>query len=271
MGRDHVLERDERVLGDLDEARQDLLGHLDTSEHVVVEVGVVQADDQAERQVGDVGEGAAGADGQRRQHGEDVLAEVALDDPRVGIGLLAGDDPDAVLGELGADHILELARVAVVEVAHALGDLVEQLARRDSVRPAGVDAGFDLVVHTGHADHEVLVEIGDEDGQELDPLEQRQRLVLGELEHPVVEVQPGELAVDVERRFGELDARGVGMPVGVERRGHAEAGRGRGGLDLVAHATFSASSVIAASSAGRISTTSSPFEMPASPPFFIRA
>ena len=76
---DDVLERDERVLGDLDEPRQDLLGDLDAREHLVVEVGVVQADDQAERQVRDVRERPARADRQRRQHREDLLAEVALD------------------------------------------------------------------------------------------------------------------------------------------------------------------------------------------------
>ena len=49
-----------------------------------LEIRVVQADDQAERQVRDVGERPAGADRQRRQHGEDLLAEVALASARAG-------------------------------------------------------------------------------------------------------------------------------------------------------------------------------------------
>jgi hypothetical protein len=60
-------------------------------------------------------------------------------------------------------------------------------------------------VHAGHANHEELVEVGGEDRQELAALDQRQRLVLGQLQDAVVEVQPGQLPVEVEL--------GVGQPV----------------------------------------------------------
>ena len=80
---------------------------------------------------------------------------------------------------------------------HLLGDAGEDLGRGQAVGTAGVDSRVDLVVHAGHADHEELVEVRDEDGQELHPLHQRQRLVLGELQYAVVEVEPGELAVEV--------------------------------------------------------------------------
>ena len=76
---DDLLERDERVLGDLDEPRQHLLRHLHARVRVVVEIGIAQPDDQAQRQVRDVRERAPGADRERRQHREDLLAEVALD------------------------------------------------------------------------------------------------------------------------------------------------------------------------------------------------
>ena len=95
-----------------------------------------------------------------------------------------------MLGELWPDDVAELVRVTAVELAHLLGDALERLGRQQPVGAAGIDPGLDLVVDTGHADHEELVEVGDEDGQELDPLHQRQRLVLGELQHAVVEVQP---------------------------------------------------------------------------------
>src|SRR5205807_7266472 len=52
---DDLLERHVRVLADLDEAGQDLLGNLDAGERVVVELRVAQPDDQAQRQVRDVG------------------------------------------------------------------------------------------------------------------------------------------------------------------------------------------------------------------------
>src|SRR5207245_1041980 len=53
------------------------------------------------------------------------------------------------------------------------------------------------VLQAGNADLEELVEVLAEDGEELGPLEQRERLVLGQGEHAGVEVQPRELPVEV--------------------------------------------------------------------------
>jgi hypothetical protein len=53
----------------------------------------------------DIRERAAGTDGQRREHREDLLAEVALDQLGRRLGLVAGNDPDPVLGELRPDHL----------------------------------------------------------------------------------------------------------------------------------------------------------------------
>jgi hypothetical protein len=52
-------------------------------------------------------------------------------------------------------------------------------------------------VHARDAHHEELVEVGPEDRQELRAFEQGDVLVLGQLEHALVEVEPGELAVRV--------------------------------------------------------------------------
>jgi hypothetical protein len=53
-------------------------------------------------------------------------------------------------------------------------------------------------VQAGHAHHEELVEVVGVDGEELDALEERRRLVLGQLKHPLVELEPGQLAVRVQ-------------------------------------------------------------------------
>ena len=50
------------------------------------------------------------------------------------------------------------------------------------------------------ADLEELVEVLAEDREELDPLEHGQVVALGHREHALVEVEPGELAVEVARR-----------------------------------------------------------------------
>ena len=126
---DHVLERDERVRSKLDEPRDHVLGHLHSRECVVIGVGIVEAHDQAQRQVGDVGEGAAGADRERRQDREDLLAEASLDRARRSARLRAGDDPDPVLGERRAHVVLELPRVAAVLLAHPRRDPLEHRGR----------------------------------------------------------------------------------------------------------------------------------------------
>src|SRR6266498_3681175 len=53
-----------------------------------------------------------------------------------------------------------------------------------------------------------LVEVRGEDRTKLDALEQRQPLVRSELEHPLVEIQPRELAVDSLRSNELVEVRG---------------------------------------------------------------
>ena len=51
------------------------------------------------------------------------------------------------------------------------------------------------VVQGAHPDHEELVQVAGEDGGKLEPLHQGDALVLGLLQHPLVEAQPGQLPV----------------------------------------------------------------------------
>ena len=73
---DHVLERDERLaVADRQEPPQQLLRDLDAGEHLGLLLGVAEHDDQAEREVRDVGERPADAEDERRQRREDLAAE----------------------------------------------------------------------------------------------------------------------------------------------------------------------------------------------------
>ncbi len=198
------------------------------------------------------------------------VAEVALDrrSPSA-LGVLAADDPDPMLGERRADDLRELPSMPVVELAHRVRDPFEHLGRRQAVGPAGVDPGVDLVVDAGDADHEELVQVGDEDREELQALDQRQRLVLGELQDAVVEVEPRQLAIDEQ---GADPRARASRPPARDVRPCCRRRRRRGGDSdplegTVAQPTLASVSAIAASSAGRISTTSSPLEIPARPPF----
>ena len=98
----------------------------------------------------------------------------------------------------GRSSPLEAAVEAAVELEHARLDRVDLLARGEAVGAARVDPGVELVEEAGDPDHEELVEVGGVDRAEADPLQQRHLGVLGEFEHPLVEVEPGELAIEVE-------------------------------------------------------------------------
>src|SRR4029450_945545 len=78
-------------------------------------------------------------------------------------------------------------------------DLLDQAAAQREGRHEQLPEALGLAEArevAGDANHEELVEVCREDGAELHALEQRDVLVLGELEDARVEVQPGELAVD---------------------------------------------------------------------------
>ena len=104
-----------------------------------------------------------------------------------------------MLGQRRAQSAFEAVGQPPAQLEHALADQGDRLGGDTPVLAGVLDARVDLVVQAGDANHVVLVEVGRVDRAELDALEQRTRLVLGELQHAVVEVQPGQLAVDVQR------------------------------------------------------------------------
>jgi hypothetical protein len=87
---------------------------------------------------------------------------------------------------------------AAVELEHAPLDRVDLLLRRQAVGAARLDPGVELIEQAGDPDHEELIEVGGVDAAEANPLQQRRLGVLGEFEDPLVEVEPGKLAVEVQ-------------------------------------------------------------------------
>ena len=208
---DHVLERHQQRPGARpgkgDEARQDLGRHLHAREHGLVGDRVADQHRQAQREVGDVGKRPAGGDRERRQRREDHLLEMP---GQLGavlfVELADADDLDVVVGQPGPQPPFEAVGQPPSLLEHPLADQLERLARRASVLARCLDARLDLVAQAGDAHHVVLVEVGRVDRAELDALEQGDVVVLRELQDAVVEVQPGELAVYVERGILELVA-----------------------------------------------------------------
>ena len=56
---------------------------------------------------------------------------------------------------------------------------------------------------SGHADHEELVEVGSQDGEELQTFQKGIRFILRFIQNPVLESEQAEFAIDIERPIVE--------------------------------------------------------------------
>ncbi len=109
------------------------------------------------------------------------------------------------------------------------GDGLELLAGTQAVGRPGAEPGRHLVLEPGHPDLEELVETLGEDGEELGPLEEWLAPVGGQVQEPVGEVEPRQLAVGETPGRTRRVARGdvLGPRAGQGR--HRVGGGGRAG------------------------------------------
>ena len=215
VGGDDVLEGDVAAVARRHPAVDDRRD-LDAREVLLAGLGVAQHQGEVQREARDVGEGVGRVDRQRREHREDPVAVGGADVGALARGqVVPADEGDARLGERRHDVgregacLLDHEAVTGLEAAgeHVLG-----------VEPAGRGhghAGGDAALEAGDAHHEELVEVAGEDRQEAHALEQGQRGVVGELEHPGVERDPRQLAVEEAVR-GQLTVGRVERRVDVE-------------------------------------------------------
>jgi len=104
---------------------------------------------------------------------------------------------------------------AFVSISKQAGDALpysrELGLRSHTVRTALEHASFDLSLEPRDSHHEKLVQVGADNGQEFDPFEQWDRLVLRLFQYPPLEFQQAELAIHVECGIVES---GNGLGVG---------------------------------------------------------
>ena len=133
---------------------------------------------------------------QRSEHREDLTVEERLSGIALGFSELGPTQQlDAVVAKRGHHLFMEDVGVLALKCMGSHPDVLENFARRQAAGRAHGDAGGNSTLEAGHANHEELVEVAGEDGEELGPLERGQGVVLGELEHALIEIEPGELAV----------------------------------------------------------------------------
>ena len=163
---------------------------------------VLDDNGQVFAQVGDVREWVPGIDGQRCQHGGDLPLEVPGKVRRHGRRVvLRVEQADALLVERGPKHLGPAGNLTLDHLQRPRPHQRELLFGGESVGGDGVAIRPQLLVQRRHANHEELVEVRPDDGQESHPLEQRVPLVPRQGQHPFVECKPAELPVDEERRI----------------------------------------------------------------------
>jgi hypothetical protein len=165
--------------------------------------------------VRDVGERVALIHGLRREHGVHLpLVELAELLPLGERERVVLDDANPPLGEPG-QHVLAQAAHLLREERHQPRAYLPQLFElRHPVGRELLHLARERLLQARDADHEELVQILGEDGEELQPFEQRLRRVERLFEHAPVELDLAELAVEERQRLGlRLPGPRVG-PVG---------------------------------------------------------
>ena len=142
----------------------------------------------------------SGIDGDRRQHRKDMIEEVILEPDALVVGELIGvKHVDAGVGK-ERDERHPAFLLLGCQLHDRAVDAVELLGGRQAVLARRLDAADHLAAQTRHAHHVKFVQIVGRYREEAQTLKQRMSLVLGLLEHPPVEVEPGQLAVEKTAR-----------------------------------------------------------------------
>ena len=125
------------------------------------------------------------------------------------------------------------------QVAHYRQAFAQLLLRAATVHRQFPHPRPDLLLEAADALHEELVQIGADDGQEFHPLQQGNALVLSLVQHPPVERQPGQLAVQIPFGGFGIDRRRWGLFRRGDDHGHAVIARAaaaaRSGFDHFGH------------------------------------
>ena len=189
--RDHGFERNELSLADRDEPVEPSGTFTRAKRSSSVPGSSAITPSESERP-GDVRERLAGPDGERRQDRVDLALEVR---PSFSSSL---SEHSSTVGDLDPRGGERRPKLALPELRLPRGELVDALPDRRE-RPPGASPSAERtgdlrlleLEQAGDADHEELVEELGEDRGELHSLEERQRLVLRELEHARVELDRG--------------------------------------------------------------------------------
>ena len=143
---------------------------------------------------------------QRREDGEDAVLEVGGQPlARLRFQVFVPDDPDAMLSKFRRERFLpgvvDLAphpHTPVDNQVHLFGDGA-------AVRGLSPRVGCEHPLQPAHALGVELVQVAGGDRNELHALQQRVAGILRFLEHTLVELEPAQFAVEVQRGVVEVE------------------------------------------------------------------
>ena len=172
--------------------------HFEARELLLAGLRVAHANRQVDRQARDVGEWVRRIDGERHQHREDLVGEVGAQ--RLALPNAQGvpvDDLDSRVGQGRPNQVVKGAGVTVLQGVSGLRNVGEHVLGRAPHIGRHSQTGQDASLQAGDAHHEEFVEVVGEDSEKIGTFEHRQIGIFGEFEHPLVECQPAQLAVEV--------------------------------------------------------------------------
>ena len=171
-----------------------------------------QGDDEGEVLVDDAWERMRGVKADGRENRRQFLIEIGAQPAFLAfVPFAALEEADALRLQEREQHVVQHPVLLVDDLVGEVGDALELLGRGEVVRAALGRSHRQHLLQARDTDFEELVEVGAGDAQEAQPLEQGHTLVLRLLEHTPVELEHGELAVDVE--VGALQVQRVHEPL----------------------------------------------------------
>jgi hypothetical protein len=202
MRGDDLLQRDvARSAGNADEPRQQRR-HLHACEPTLARRRVADDHREVQRQVGDVRERMRGIDREGSEDGEDAILEHARQEiAGVVVEVVPVGELDAGVLQCRREILGEDARLARHELLHPTADRAELFDLIEAIGRCRTQPRRQLLLDARHAHLEELVEVRAEDREELRALEQRKRGIFRQGEDAGVEVEPGQLTIQVPSAF----------------------------------------------------------------------
>jgi len=121
----------------------------------------------------------------------------------------APDEPDLLHRQSRDQDLVQHPVLFIHQFAGTLGDGLQCLLGRESVRARLGGTQLQFLFQAGNADLEKLIQIGAGDAEKAQPFQQGHTLVLGLFQNPPIELQQAQFPVDVELRALQVDLGGI--------------------------------------------------------------